>query len=259
MKIEKSNNPVAVGALVLVLVLIVGRILWMVFGHGGPVAAASTISTGPTTPSAAPAPITKAIPAPAAVPASKAARASSIVLPATTRNPFSVALRPPRAVLHPDGLPRFDAMHRAALNDEIVPLTALPPFPVRISGLRAGAKQPWAPHGPSALLPHKAYGRGAGGGPAAAEAHGDRGGDGTSGGRANNQSGAGHSSRRRPVRRNARCCHSRAGGRFRTGERLLDASLTISGRQCRRGFDFRDYRAGGLSAGGLRGGAPGKN
>ena len=33
MKIEKSNNPAAVGALVLALVLIVGRIVWMVVGH----------------------------------------------------------------------------------------------------------------------------------------------------------------------------------------------------------------------------------
>lgn len=76
MKIEKTNNPVAVGALVLVLTLITGRILWMLLGHGGSVSAASPLvaATLPTTADAA----GKGISAPILSAGQK-----------TSRNPFS--------------------------------------------------------------------------------------------------------------------------------------------------------------------------
>lgn len=158
MRIEKSNNPAAVGALVLVLALIVGKILWMVFGHSGPVAAASTVSAGSWAPSAPPAPVTKASPAAAATPTSKAGRISSVVAPVTTRNPFSVTLRPALAVTRLNGLPyHHDAARRATTGAKAVLLTSLPPLPVRVLefGLGAGAKPSPTPHGLAALPPHQ--------------------------------------------------------------------------------------------------------
>jgi len=52
MKIEKSNNPVAVGALLLVLTIIVGRILWMVIGRGSSLSAASPLVVRSVSPAA---------------------------------------------------------------------------------------------------------------------------------------------------------------------------------------------------------------
>ncbi len=155
MKIEKSNNPAAVGALALVLALIVGRILWMVFGHSGPVAASSTVSAGSPAPSAPPAPVTNSSPAAAAAPTSKADRISAMVTPVTTRNPFSVTLRPALAVTRLNGLPHHhDAARRAATGAKAMLLTSLPPLPVRVleAGLGAGAKPP---RGPVDLPPHQ--------------------------------------------------------------------------------------------------------
>jgi hypothetical protein len=156
MKIEKSNNPAAVGALVLVLALIVGKILWMVFGHSGPVAAASTVSAGPPVLTPPPAPVTKAPPAAAPTPASEAERIPLVAAPVTTRNPFSVAIRPALAATRRDSPLRVDGAAHTATVAEAVPLMSLPPLPVRIpeSGRGAGAKPSSKPHGLAALPPH---------------------------------------------------------------------------------------------------------
>jgi len=150
MKIEKSNNPAAVGALVLVLVLIVGRILWMVFGQGGPVAAAATVSANSPTPTAA---VARAAPTTAGAPAPEAIETSPAVTTITTRNPFSVAVRPALAASRPGGLPQCEAAHRADKGAGVVPLTSMLPFPVRP---RPGisVKRLQAPHGLAALPPH---------------------------------------------------------------------------------------------------------
>ena len=155
MKIEKSNNPAAVGALVLVLLLIIGRILWMIFGHSGLAAAASTVSAGAPAPSSLPASVTQATPAAVASPPPEGGLVSSAT-PVSTRNPFAVATRPALPVNGPDGLPRPDVLpHRAATGAAVMPLMSLPPLPVRFlpGSPGTGAKQPSAAHGPGALSP----------------------------------------------------------------------------------------------------------
>ncbi|MDQ2799968.1 MAG: hypothetical protein M3Y13_10025, partial [Armatimonadota bacterium] len=84
MKIEKTNNPLAVGALVLVLTLIIGRILWMLLGHDSSVSAASPLvaTALPTTPVAA---------------GRTKPTLSLAVVPKTARNPFSFFAAPPQA------------------------------------------------------------------------------------------------------------------------------------------------------------------
>ncbi len=150
MKIEKSNNPAAVGALVVVLALIVGRIFWMVLGHNRTAAAASRVSAASPLPGADHAPATNAMPAAAAAPAPQPVRVSAAVVPTTTRNPFFVVTQPARSVAqrarsvaHPDSPPsRHDAAHSLAMGGGAIPLTLLPPFPVRVlaPGLGASAK-----------------------------------------------------------------------------------------------------------------------
>ena len=147
MKIEKSNNPAAVGALVLVLVLIVGRIVWMVIGHNESVAAASTASAGPPVlpppvPAAGAAPAVAATPT---APAPDAARLPSAVTPITTRNPFCVATPAGVAVVHPLSPPRDGgAAHVSGTAPAVLRLTALAPLPAPIlkPGPGAAARPP---------------------------------------------------------------------------------------------------------------------
>lgn len=152
MKIEKSNNPVAVGALALVLVLIVGRILWMVFGQGAPVAAASKLpaAAGSPAPNAVLMPNASAVPGPRTTPVAAARPApetdadTSVVPPVTTRNPFSAVVRPARTLPPAFGGPQADRTRRIATGTQAMSLMPLPPLPVRIwpSRLRAGGMQP---------------------------------------------------------------------------------------------------------------------
>ncbi len=71
----------------------------------------------------------------------------------TTRNPFSVAVRPALAVSRLGGLPQCEAVHRADRGAGVVPLTSMPPFPVRLKP-GTGVKRLQAPHGLAALPPH---------------------------------------------------------------------------------------------------------
>ncbi len=169
MKIEKSNNPAAVGALALVLALIVGRILWMMFGHGATVAAASTVAAAPspitaasTTPGAPAAPAARTMPVAAGTPAPETYPVSSAVTPVTTRNPFSVTVRPTPAMPRAFGGPQTPAAHRAATGPTAMSLMPLPPLPVRVSESRlgAGALRPAAARGLDALPPHQSAAKG---------------------------------------------------------------------------------------------------
>lgn len=158
MKIEKSNNPAAVGALVVVLVLIVGRILWMVLGHSRTAAAASRVSAASPMPDADHAPAAKTVLVAAPAPASEPVRASAAVVPTTTRNPFSVVAPPAQAVAHLGRPPsRHDAAPRISTGGGGIPLTPLPPFPVRglATAPSPGAKQASAPQSPDALSSHE--------------------------------------------------------------------------------------------------------
>jgi len=163
MKIEKSDNPAAVGALVVVLVLIVGRISWMVLGHSRTAEAASRGSIAAPVPNAVSVPATQMTSAAAAAPAPEPARDSSAVMPVTTRNPFSVVIPPARTAARQDGQsPRRDAARRAASRTETIPLMPLPPLPVRAlePGLGRGGTQPAALHGLSALRPFQSAAKG---------------------------------------------------------------------------------------------------
>jgi len=163
MKIEKSNNPAAVAALVVVLVVIVGRILWMTLGHSRIAAAASRVSAAPPLPGVLPGPAVKLTSSATAVPATEPVRPSAPTLPVTTRNPFSVLTPPVRTATRLEGLPRpFNAARPAATGARAVPFTPLPPLPVRVlqSGFGQGAKQPPVTHGVSALPPYPVAAKG---------------------------------------------------------------------------------------------------
>ncbi len=154
MKIEKSNNPAAVAALIVVLAVIVGRILWMTLGHSRMAAAASRVSADPPLPGALPGPAIRVTSGAAAAPAPEPARPSAPTLPVTTRNPFSVLTPPVRVAARLEGLPRpSDAARPAASGAGAIPFTPLPPLPVRVlePGQGLGAKQPPVTHGVSAL------------------------------------------------------------------------------------------------------------
>jgi hypothetical protein len=126
MKIEKSNNPAAIGALVLVLVLIVGRIAWMLLGRNAAAAplAAAAAST---------------LPAPAAVPAAAAAPRDAATAPEdaapdeikdtppavpidSRRNPF--ARTPP-----PHSVSRVSERYGEVGRDDELARSAAPPVP----------------------------------------------------------------------------------------------------------------------------------
>ncbi len=163
MKIEKSNNPAAVAALVVVLVVIVGRILWMTLGHSRIAAAASRVSAGPSLPGVLPGSATKATSGAAAASAPEPARPSAPTMPVTTRNPFSVLTQPVRMAARPEGLSHHpDAAHPITLGAGAIPLTPLPPLPVQVlqSSLGAGAEQPPVTHGVSALPPYPVAAKG---------------------------------------------------------------------------------------------------
>jgi hypothetical protein len=122
MKIEKSNNPAAVGALIVVLVLIVGRIVWMLFGQNKAVSAASTVAAPPSTPTAAP--VSEAV-----RPHTQAALLSTpVTIPVTTRNPFTcpVPVRTVPVPSHSDG--GFSSGKARGVG--AVSLFPLPPLPI---------------------------------------------------------------------------------------------------------------------------------
>lgn len=163
MKIEKSKNPAAVAALIVVLVVIIGRILWMMLGHSRMAAAASRVSAGPVLPGALPGPAAKVLSGATAISAPAPVRASAPTMPVTTRNPFSVLTQPVRTATRPEGLPRpSDAARPAATGAGAIPFTPLPPLPVRVlqSGLGVGAKQPPAAHSVSVLPPYPVAAKG---------------------------------------------------------------------------------------------------
>lgn len=144
MKIEKSNNPAAVGALVVILVLIVGRIIWMVLGHTRTAAAATKVFVAPA---AAPVSSTLATSVAGAAPVpARAARASLAVVPVTTRNPFSVVTPSAQTMAHLGDQSFHDhAAGRTASAVRSIPVMPLPPFPVQVleSHPGVGAKQPF--------------------------------------------------------------------------------------------------------------------
>lgn len=136
MKIQKSNNPLAVTALLLVLAVIVSRIIWMLTrgdGSSAPVVRAASVVTRtptPVTPSAPPAP---------AVP-----RAEAVLTPKSKRDPFS--RRTPRGV----SAPRVPS----SVADHKTPIPTAPPAagfvkPLPIMPIPPARPRPVAWTGPS--------------------------------------------------------------------------------------------------------------
>lgn len=102
MKIEKSNNPAAAGVLIVVLVLIVGRIGWMLFGQNKAASAASTVAKSSSAPTAD----VNASPDSATTRPQMTMALSPLSASAreTARNPFaySGSIRPSQASMSPD-------------------------------------------------------------------------------------------------------------------------------------------------------------
>lgn len=90
MKIQKSNNPLAVGALLCVLTLIVGRTIWLVTRGDGSAQMVSAVPTPPAAPVSGLHPAAPDVVSPSAVAHSSAPSAPLPARPNSTRNPFAV-------------------------------------------------------------------------------------------------------------------------------------------------------------------------
>ena len=151
MKIQKSNNPLAVGALLCVLAVIVGRTVWLVTRGDGTAQMVSAVATVPAT-------------AGVAEPHAATAAATSSVLPATkptpprsARNPF--VTRTPRrtasatpaagAAEPPATVPPKEHATGKADASQVRPLPPLPIAPLPLS--RTG-QQPAGPTPQTAAL-----------------------------------------------------------------------------------------------------------
>lgn len=130
MKIQKSNNPLAVGALLCVLALVLGRTVWLVTRGDGDAQMVTAVPTGPKTadvpPSGAPTAAT-----PASVPQGSTAKIAVAPVPKSARNPFvSRAARPAASRPTADGAveqkPTEPPPSRAVQAAEVRPLSPLP-------------------------------------------------------------------------------------------------------------------------------------
>ncbi len=161
MKIEKSNNPAAVGALIVVLVLIIGRIFAMVLGHSRTAAAATRTSISSASPGVVSAPSTRATSATTALTAASGSRPAAAATSVSTRNPFTVVAPAPQAPARRESQSSRDH-EESRTGTAAVPLMPLPPFPVRAlqPSLGESAKSPALPRGGiSVPIPSKLNGQ----------------------------------------------------------------------------------------------------